>query len=766
MRGQQDKSLNAVRVELLKSLNSPGCISEEDFKHPHQPFNRNHREIHKGKEKRERKNHSEKSASEVAVSTDNGTHNNDGLEEERELSAEVNICEKKSSRQKDSKTVGNNSCSECNEYAHTNAINTKENYLRKVEKYINSLDEPQKSQKNYVESRKFSKDLGGLCIGDSLPDDKLDSYKKVGTTYQPSFESVNDLKEKFQIENKDENQDDIFRENTKDASQSHTKSKIVICLKDSFERIDHTGQWMSYINQNDERHIHDNNERESSIDSTNNFRDRDSNTLKSSKINVEDSCCLRESVDEKGHKINQASCAIRKSISCEDVSSSNSGFLYIERSQAANDCDVIGETQCDKPPQQSQNVRSSAAETADKINRFSLIEIGEGLETSNVKMHKLRKLNGEKMPKSFGFEENELNASGDFNLHNTEPQMSSNMESSYVFNKCGLPKQTTSKTKVKNTGAVANSASQSAKTRDDSAKKLDSQNTCGKQKERIQNKGKDVLSLPSAGCGDGFKVSDTPEDDTPDQLGRKLRERCKKISYKEWESFETSEICPKKSISTKLSPSDDKSKSQKDHDNMKMVGSMAPKKAPKEKRKRKTYWTSKEIKTTVTTTSYSKMVNSSSSPDPYNFEADCATTSSDAAPLLPFRSFTMNKSISRLTASEAEQPIRDERKASCKSKTHHNKTQQESSYDTTYDKMCEPHHKSHVRRKNSPKSSKSLKDKGKKKACANKSMEFSVFSSQKDLAKQNQTKGSSNSSVEFGLFSSQKSQVSLNYSYC
>ncbi|RUS91364.1 hypothetical protein EGW08_000881, partial [Elysia chlorotica] len=729
MKGQQeDTTPKPIQAEILKSLISPGCISEEDFKHPRVDLLLKRPEKGNGKDKSKKKNQIIKSTSDIVVFTPGETQNSCSFEEEREFSTGKNLREKKSkSNQKGSKGALNilSNKKESKEYATTYANKSLigQDHSKDDNKLSSPLDKLQVSEKTSDERREYYQDLAGLSKDHGLNYDKLDSSKKANS--------------------KDENQGDIFKERNKDGvPQSHTKSGI----KDSSVKTNHTISQVIFDIHESESQIYKDNEKESKKGTTKNS-DKHKTMLS---LNAEVNHCQKDMMGIKGHKNNHASKAVGKTFSFDDVSSSNSGFLFIE-SQMENNfpVDVINETQCDKLTPQYLNIPNTTAGTPDDFNSSPPIEPTQGLENRNLKMHKLRKLSNEKIPKSFGFEENELNASGDFHIHNTEPQTSSNMESSYVFNKCGSLKKTVSKHKVKDIGEASQdlidlNKVQYTKTRDDNMKKGDPQNLYGTQCKNITNKNHvNMLSLPVGGCGDGLRVSDTHENN---HCGRKLRERNKKIQYKECESSEPS---PKKSIFTNLSPAADKRKSQKDPYTMKMAGFMAPKKAPKENRQKKTFWTSREIKTTVTTTSYSKMINSKCSTDPYNFETECTTTSTEG-PLLPFRSFNTNKSNSQLKHSKDKLPDREKHKKA-----------QERGCDTTYDRTSAFDHMSHVSKKSFLKKSKSLKNKGKKKACSKESVEFSLFSSQKSFTQKNQSKGSTKTSMEFALFSSQKDQLQV-----
>ncbi|GFN97268.1 synaptonemal complex protein 2-like [Plakobranchus ocellatus] len=463
---------------------------------------------------------------------------------------------------------------------------------------------------------------------------------------------------------------------------------------------------------------------------------------------------------------------------CDDVSSSSSGILYIETVQGTDDLntDCIVETQCDKLTPTTRLPQNSV-DAQNDINYSPPIEPTQFSDKKTInKVYKLKKMKDElKLPANFGFDENELNASGDCNVPNTEPHVSSNMESSYVFDKCGLPKNDSSKVCDQNKNI-------SLKTDGDPIVKID---VLAQDQRQSDRKVDSFVSRLTSGCGDGLMMTNSPEEDRPGRLLKQLRKRNKKISYKEWESNDTSfndEITPSKSYNTNSStpspthdqvenlgasfiksPSDDKLRSQKDQHTMKMAGSMAPKKIIKGSRKhQKTFWTSREIKTTVTT-SYSKFIDNSYSADPYSFDAECATTSTEAAPLLPFRSFSFDKSHQDESQTPEKQSVNTgTTKGSPNTKLHHRKDGRSGYKEAKHDMTLSEQKNSQFGFKSgNAKRSKDLmtQKKQKKKVSSKDSVEFSLFSSQKRKSKKKERKSKTREQMDIALFSSQRSQA-------
>ncbi|GFS06833.1 hypothetical protein ElyMa_002974500 [Elysia marginata] len=726
----------SIHSELLKrSLISPGFTSEEDFKRPHLPFHRDpsRKEDRKGKvEKRDSK---KKGSTRKSTSTDDELPKSHGFQV---FASEVNIREQISFIEKNAnEEVMNYPCNEkqkddyeCFKESKSKTSPT-ENFFEKEKESSKLSDDIRILKRKELHRNKQNSDID-TSKTNSVPDDHVDHNKKK-SKFQPPCERASDSKKQKQ----EINQCDVYRV---DVLQSKTKSAV--CPEDCFKSFAHPVQTKNYADHNKSREAYEDKEigNNTCTEETNNCSgEREGIALKLTK-NKENVCHFqRERANLLPFKNRKAASEPLKSNSCDDVSSSNSGFLYIETSHASNDleCNVIDESQCDDMTGPSENVQNYA-EIPDVINISAHMEPLEHAK-SEKEVCKIKKFDMlGKAPKNFGFEDNELNASGDCNPQNLEPVISSNVESSYVFDKCGIKEKPIGKDPFKIMSHTQDSIELGRAELTSKAgyvdKKVDSQKT------KFPTESEDnpfTLSSPGSthlefGGGDGPKTLESSDVDKPGRLLRHLRERNKKISYKEWESFESNiddKSTPKKPKDANVSTVKHNKKTQRDRQDVKILGTQN-KTHYETVKQRKTFWTSKEIKTTVTTTSYSKMIDSSCSSDPYNFEADCATTSTEAAPLLPFRSFTMSNSNLSLPASAEKQPNGDGRKVSLKTKTQQRKLPQEryKETETAFGKISLPQ-LLHKNKKGTSKKSKSIQEKGKKRL--KESVEFTLFSSQR-----------------------------------
>ena len=762
-----NESPHSSTSELLKkNFISPG-VSEEDFKHPKMAFHLGYSKKVKRKGKKEQKNQNGKSTSRQPQPIDDKAQKGHDLDKEREALDERNMQESKSIKQvsRNAETI-NDPTKEINYEYGTNKKRPEQK--DRSEGCRKLSDKPE-----VVEGELQQKDGVQVSAEKIVSKDHMDDKTKDKRRFHPPGKKLNC--------SEPPSQGTKFAKDSWDTSQSCTKSERAFSQKDPTKRVNSPVQTVADISENHESKSYGGdkmvNEREETKFNPS-TSDKDNNVSRSP-AGKRAVCFQERTTKTNKHKRNHV---LMKLPSFDDVSSSNSGFLYIETSHETNDLDhgVVEETQCDKPTQQSQdNVNSSPP-----IEPTQWQEINKPNKVHEQEQSKIKgKAN---LPAIYGFEEDELNASGDYNF-STELQVSSNMESSYVFNKSCFQKNNANTAKALDHCAIMSpsiqdlSYAECGKNDCDQTKKIEPRNLTKEIKGK-QNKNYDkALSIPAGGCGDGVEILECPEGYGSGRLLRQLRERNKKVSYKEWESFEASDNEKKTHQSTKLSypcsvgdefkeaqaslemsPSDDKRKSQNDQRSMKIFGSMAPKKAPKESsRQRRTFWTSKEIKTTVTTMSYSKTVQGNDS-DPYNFEADCATTSTEAAPLAPFRSFSLNKDSLNLTQDVQNQHVVEgKRDFSLKTKRSNKKARQENYSKVGFEKAS-TQHKSQLCTTSCAKKSEALKfGKKKKKACAKESEEFTLFSSQRDVKKRKEKKSNTIESMEFTLFSSQKSQVSL-----